>query len=534
MLHVPRWRVIAVYAAIVWSILFSLPNVLPASVKAGWPTFLPSKGVNLGLDLRGGSHLMLEVEAAALVKERMEQVSEELARELGKAKPRIAYTGRGVAEEAARLRLVDGTQLQRALDIAAKLDSPVPLPSGKSGLAVTSTPEGLIELRLSKDARAALLRQAVQQSIEVVRRRIDELGTSEVTIVRQGADRIVVQAPGENDPEVLKRRIGKTAKLTFHLLDNSVSPQEAASGRAPPGSLSLPQPGRPDEPFVVVKARALLSGDDLTRANASFDQRTGEPAVAFQFNQRGAREFGRITSQNVRKRFAIVLDGSVITAPSINEPILGGSGQISGSFDVEGAEELAALLRAGALPAPLKVIEQRSVGAGLGQDAIDSGAKAGMIAGVGVLIFMVLAYGGFGIVACLGLILNGLMVIAAMSMIGATLTLPGIAGLILTIAMAVDANVLIFERMREERDNGRGVALAIDGGFGRAIVTILDANITTLGAAGILFVFGVGPVRGFAWTLSLGVVTSVFTAVLVTQVVLAQWYRTARPKKLPI
>ena len=380
-----------------------------------------------------------------------------------------------------------------------------------------------------------MTRRAVSQSIEVIRRRIDETGTKEPAITRQGVDRIVVQAPGESDPEKLKRLVGQTARLTFQMVDESVPPAEAAAGRIPPGSVLLEQPGQPGEPFVLVRRRALVTGDNLTKADPGFDQQSGEPAVTFQFDGTGARAFARASTENVGKRFAIVLDDKVLSAPSIREPILGGNGQISGSFTIESANELATLLRAGALPAPLKVMEQRTVGPELGRDSINAGATAGVIAMLLVVAFMILAYGFiFGGIAILALTINLILILAAMTAVGATLTLPGIAGLILTIGAAVDANVLIYERMREEELAGRSTALSIDAGFKRAIVTVLDANVTAFLTALILFYFGAGPVRGFAWTLSIGVITSLFTAILMTQVLVAAWYRQTKPKRLPI
>jgi len=535
MLHVARWRVVAVIAALVWAVLFALPNVLPASVKANWPAWLPRQGVNLGLDLKGGSYLLLAVDADAVIRDRLVASLDDYASQLAKAEPRIFSSGRGVSDGVARLQLRNPAQLQQALAVAQDLPQPVQLGIGQRALEIASTPDGAIRLSLSEAARTQLVKQAVSESIEVIRRRVDELGTSEISIARQGEDRIVVQAPGQGDPEDLKRQIGKTAKLTFHLLDENADYALAAQGRAPPGSIIVPQSEAGGEPFLVLKERALLSGDDLTRATATFDQTQGIPAVSFQFDARGARRFGQITSENVRKRFAIVLDNEIITAPQIREPILGGSGQISGGFaDAREAEELAALLRAGALPAPLSVIEQRTVGPGLGQDSIDAGIKAGLVGLAGVLVIMLLAYGVFGLFSIAALAVNSLMVLAGLSMFGAALTLPGIAGLILTLGMAVDANVLLFERMREEAGAGRGPVLAIDAGFRRAWVAIFDANLTTLAAAAVLFFLGQGPVRGFAVTLILGLFTSVFTAILVTQILMAGWFRAQRPKKLPI
>jgi protein-export membrane protein SecD len=391
-----------------------------------------------------------------------------------------------------------------------------------------------MEARMSERALRELSRQAAAQSIEVIRRRIDPTGTSEVSIVRQGDERIVVQAPGMSDPELLRERIGKTALMTFHLVNEDYDQAELAAGRVPPGHIVAPPYPTIGNTTEVVRRRPSLTGEHLTRAAPSTDPTTGRYVLSFGLDSQGGRIFCRLSTENVGKRFAILLDDQVLTAPTIQEPICGGSGQISGNFSAESANELAIMLRAGALPAPLTVIEQRAVGAELGQDAIDSGINAGIVAGLVTLVFMVLAYGGFGVFACIALVLNGVLIVAAMSLIGATLTLPGIAGLILTIAMAVDANVLIYERMREEAASGRAPALAIDSGFNRAMITILDANLTTILAAAILFQFGAGPVRGFAWTLSIGVITSVFSAVLITQLLVAWWFRWRRPKQLPI
>jgi protein-export membrane protein SecD len=539
MLNVPRWRVVAVILVTALGALFALPNILPSTVRQNIPVLQGFSSLNLGLDLRGGSHLLLEVDANALVAQELENVVDEMATALREAQPRIAQSGRGVANDVARLRVNDPEMLQRALQAITR-DVNTDIQAGNLGqtakrLDITSSPDGVIQARLTEEMREQMIRRSVNQSIEVLRRRIDPTGTSEVSIGRQGLDRIVVQAPGEQDPESLKRRIGTTAQMTFHLVNPSVGFEDASAGRAPPGTILVPQDSRPDEPFVAVYSRAILSGEDLTRATVGFDQQNGAAVVNLQFDARGARIFGRTTAENVDRRFAIVLDGNVLTAPNINEPIPGGRAQISGSFTVESAQELVDLLNAGALPAPLSILEERSVGPGLGQDAINAGSYAGILAGLGVLAFMLVTYGFvFGGIACLALVVNLILIIGAMSSIGAALTLPGIAGLILTAAMAVDANVLIYERMREEAALGKGPALALDAGFNRAIVAILDANFTTILAALILFQFGAGPVRGFAWTLSIGVITSVFTAVLITQILIAWWFRAARPKKLPI
>lgn len=539
MLHVSRWRYILVALATVAAILFALPSLLPEQTRATLPAFLPNKAVNLGLDLRGGSYLLYEVDLRALQRERLETETDNMARALNEAKPRIGYTGRGVSGDAARLKVLNVADQDRALAVIRKLHEPsvAALGGGPSDPAftVSESSDGYIEARMTRTGLEKQATDAVTRSMEVVGRRIDELGTSEISIQRQGADRINIQAPGMSDPDALKARIGQTAKMTFHLHDASVSAADLAAGRAPPGSTIMPQDDA-SEPFVAIRSRAVLSGDDLTDAQPSFDPQSQNPVVSFRFNQRGTRIFCQITTENVNRRFAVVLDGKVLTAPNILGPICGGNGQIFGNFTVESATELSTLLRAGALPAPLRVVEQRTVGAELGQDAIEAGQISTALAFVLVLTFMILAYGFlFGGISVIGIIINGVMVLAAMSATGAALTLPGVAGLILTLAVALDANVLIYERIRDEVKAGRSPAMAIDAGFNRAMVTIFDANLTHFFAATIMLILAPsGPVKGFAWTLTIGVFTSVFTAVLVTQVLLGWWFRSTRPKKLPI
>jgi len=538
MLQVARWRVILVIVVTIIGAIFAAPNLLPASVLERAPAFVRGSTMNLGLDLQGGSQLLLEVDLATLKQQRLEQVADDMSRQLREADPRIRAVRRGIAQGVARVRLSEPSEMQEALRQLEAIVTPIQINqfgNSEPDVRFNDAGDGVIEARVTDVALTQLARQSVRQSIEVIRRRIDPTGVAEVTIVPQGDDRIVVQAPGESDPEVLRERIGRTALLTFHLPAENVDPVDAQEGRIPSDALLLPFADQERNPGgMVMRRRPELTGEYLNSARAGFDNRTNESVVNFRFNGRGSRIFCNISTDNVNKQFVIVLDDVILTAPVFNEPICGGSGQISGSFTPQSAQELALLLNAGALPVPLTVIEERTVGAELGQDAINSGAFAGIIGGIMTLLFMVLAYGFFGVIACLALIVNGILIVAAMSLVGAALTLPGIAGLILTIAMAVDANVLIYERMREEQAAGRGPALAIDAGFNRAMVTIIDANLTTVIAALILFQFGVGPVRGFAWTLSIGVVTSVFTAVLVTQILLAVWYRALRPKKLPI
>jgi len=532
MLQLARWRIVLVLVVTVFGLVYAAPNFLPPDVRAQLPGFLPSQGINLGLDLRGGSQLLLEVDRADMTRRQLDNIADQMASALQNASPRIRYTGRGVVDGAARLRLVEpGEDMSRAMTALREVArSPT---GGDPTLTFSQGEDGLIEARITDAHLRELMRQAAEQSREVIRRRIDPTGTAEVNIVRQGDDRIVVQAPGMTDPQLLKDRIGQTALMTFHMV-RELSPEDAQSGRLPPGALvAPPYPGSGQE-SVVVNRRPEFTGERLVRANPSTDARTNEFVLAFQLDSEGSRLFCRISRENVGKRFAILLDGQVLTAPNIQEPICGGTGQISGNFTAQSANELAVMLRAGALPAPLSVIDERLVDASLGRDAIESGAVASGLAGLVTFVFMLLAYGLFGAFACVALIVNFVLIVAAMSMIGAALTLPGIAGLILTIAMAVDANVLIYERMREEAAAGRSPALAIDAGFSRAMITIVDANLTTILAALILFQFGAGPVRGFAWTLSIGVVTSVFTAVMVTQVLVSWWFRTTRPKTMPI
>jgi preprotein translocase subunit SecD len=548
-LHVARWRVLAVIIVTLIGIIYALPNALPASVRASMPSWLPSKTINLGLDLQGGSYLMFEVESAAVYKARLETVADDLSRDLraqrrpGDTSPQktpIAFAGRGLSPDGqvARVTIENAADLPEAVKRATALGVPVQGLSGPTGnidLAVTTQPGNIIEIRLTEEAKVSLTRRAVSQSIEVIRRRIDETGTKEPAITRQGVDRIVLQAPGESDPEKLKRLVGKTARLTFQMVDDTVSPQEAAAGRIPPGAELLDQPSDPGEPKVLVRRREIVSGDNLVDAQPTFDDQKAGFAINFRFDDKGGKAFGRASSDNVGKRFAIVLDDKVISAPVIQTAILGGSGRITGRFTLEEATELATLLRAGALPAPLKVLEQRTVGPEQGRDSIVAGANAGIIAMALIVLFMLLAYGiVFGGIAIVALAVNLILILAVMTTFGATLTLPGIAGLILTIGAAVDANVLIYERMREEELSGRSTALAIDAGFKRAIVTVMDANVTALLTALILFYFGAGPVKGFAWTLSIGVITSLFTAILMTQVMVASWYWRVKPKRLPI
>jgi preprotein translocase subunit SecD len=533
MVNLPRWKIVVVVLAALFGIFFTLPNLLPANVRDSLPGFLPKKTLNLGLDLQGGSHLLLEVDINALRTEKLNNLVEDVRTHMREEK--IDITGLGVVNGDVTLRVTDPTRISAAAKALRQLGAPLAGVGGGRDVSVSVEANQVIRIRFVPEALTSQAQQAVTQSIEIFRRRIDALGTKEPSIVRQGANRIVVEAPGESDPERLEKLIGQTAKLSFQLVDDSVSLADAQAGRLPPGSMIVPsEEGRPGEPALVLKRRILVNGEMLTDAQPGFDQQTGGPEVNFRFNAQGARRFGDVTTQSVGKRFAIVLDNKVISSPTIQTPITGGSGRITGNYTPQTASDLAVLLRAGALPAPVTVEERRTVSAELGADAIRAGVISLAIGAVAMLVFILLAYGLFGVFAAVALIINVLMIIGFMSLTQATLTFPGIAGLILTLAVAVDANVIIYERVRDEAHAGRTVTMALEHGYSRALISIIDANITSLISALIMFTFGAGVIKGFAWTLAIGVFTSVFTAVLVTQVFIGLWLRSAKPKTLPM
>jgi preprotein translocase subunit SecD len=396
--------------------------------------------------------------------------------------------------------------------------------AGGQTLDVSDSADGLVQIAVTEAGINDKIRRAVDQSIEVLRRRVDALGTTEPNIQRQGADRILVQVPGLQDPSKLKEILGTTAKLEFRLV--------ADPGANPADVELLDQVDQPGK--LPVEKRVMVQGEDLTDAQPGFDQRTQEPVVNFRFNIRGGQRFGQVTSENVGRPFAIVLDGKVISAPRILGPITGGSGQISGRFTLEQANNLSILLRAGALPAKLTIVEERTVGPGLGQDSIDAGKHAAYVAAGLVVCYMLVTYGIFGVFANIALLIHIALIFASLVLLGATLTLPGIAGIVFTIGMAVDSNVLIYERIREEAHMGRSIISALDAGFNRAFATIIDSNVTMFVAAAILYFLGSGPVRGFAVSLALGILTTVVTAVTMTRMMISLWYRYARPTRLPI
>lgn len=531
MMQLSRWKITLVTLVTLLGIWFSLPNLLPKTVLDQYG-FLPKNGLNLGLDLQGGSHLLLEVDTEALARDKIKNLTEETRDRLRGVG--IAFGSLTAQGDVVSVRINEAGRVDAALTALTPLSNPLVNNPSARDVAITKEADQVIHLTYTKEGKAAASSGAVDASIETVRRRVDNLGTREPTIIRQGTNRIVVQAPGESDPEQLKRVIGTTAKLTFQMVDESASPADVAAGRVPPGSELLPTSDPTLPPSMVVKKRVIVSGENLTKAFVDTDQ-SNRPAIGFRFDGEGARKFGEATSQNIGRPFAIILDGKVVSAPRIISAITGGSGQITGNFTVQEASELVNVLNGGALTAPLNIEEQRVVSAELGADSVAKGQLSTIIAFISVLIFMLLAYGWlFGGISIAALIVNLILIIAGMSVTQATLTLPGIAGLILTLAVAVDANVLIYERMRDEIRAGRNVIGALDAGFSKAMETIIDANLTSLGAAAIMFFFGAGPVRGFAWTLSLGVITSVFSAVMVTQLLLAWWYHARRPKTLPI
>jgi preprotein translocase subunit SecD len=533
MLYFTRWKALAIILTALVVCLCAVPNFFPEATVKTWPKWA-QRHLVLGLDLQGGSHILLEVDANSVKKDKLDQVRDDVRRTLRDAK--IPYTGLAVRNDSVEVRITKDTDLQTALTKLRELSQPLGGLLGTSGqrsLDVADAGGGLIRLTVPQAAITDRIRQAVEQSIQIVERRVNELGTVEPLIQRQGVDRILVQVPGLQDPTRLKELLGKTAKLDFRMVDLTVPADQAQQGRVPADSEVLMSSTSPKTPYVI-KKQVLVSGGDLTDAQPGFDQRSGEPIVSFRFNTSGSRKFAQATTENVGQPFAIVLDNEVISAPVIREPITAGSGQISGSFTVQAANDLAILLRAGALPAPLTIIEERTVGPGLGQDSIEKGELAAYVGSILVIVFMLVTYRLFGVFANIAVAINVAMIFGVLSLLNATLTLPGIAGIVLTVGIAVDSNVLIYERIREELRGGRTAISAIDAGFKRALSTILDSNITTFIAAAVLFYIGTGPVRGFAVTLGIGIITTVFTAFTLTRLIVATWVRWKRPQTVPI
>jgi len=525
MMRFAPWKITLTLAATLIAFMICIPSMIGAQNRAALASVLPSwlqpESIVLGLDLQGGAHLLYEVDRADVIRSMVGNLRDDLRRLLREEKVGISG-GIGINARGVQVRIPDANDRAR---IMSKLSTLVPLSTaGGSGVDISDAGDGLLKLTITDAAIDNKVKRAVEQTIEVLNRRVNGLGTTEPNIQRQGNDRVLVEVPGLQDTNRLKEIVGTTAKLEFRLVGDP---------GANPGDVDMleqtDQPGK-----LPVEKQVMVQGEDLTDATPGFDSRNGEPVVNFRFNIRGGQQFGQVTSANVGRPFAIVLDNKVISAPRILGPITGGSGQISGRFSVEQANNLAILLRAGALPAKLTIVEERTVGPGLGQDSIEAGKKAAYVAAALVVSYMLLTYGTFGVFANIALLIHISMIFAALVLLRATLTLPGIAGIVLTIGMAVDSNVLIYERIREESHAGRSIISALDAGFNRAFATIVDSNVTMFVVAAILYFLGAGPVRGFAVSLALGILTTIVTAVTMTRMMIALWYRYARPTKLPI
>ena len=555
MLHFPMWKQTLIWMICLAGLVFSMPNAFYttaeqhndavlalekgevetpelAAARDAWPSYLPSDVVNLGLDLRGGAHVLVEVNVADVYQDRLDGMWPAVRDVLREQKELFGAVRQNLEapEGELRVRIANAETIAEAVVAVNTLTRPVVSLTGAGARDYEVTADGdEIVLKLSDAERIATDDRTMLQSLEIIRRRVDEAGTREPTIQRQGADRILVQVPGIGSAEELLELIGRTAKLTFNEVVRQVASPDEAPGL---GNIIVPSVNE-GEGYYVLKRAPVVGGDMLTDAQTDFDS-NGNPAVSFRFNPTGARLFGAHTSANVGQLFAIVLDDEVISAPRIQTAILGGSGIITGRFTIEESTQLAILLRAGALPAGIKVLERRTIGPELGADSIAAGKIAAIVAFVAVLVFMMLSYGLFGVFANIALLLNIVLLFALLSVIGATLTLPGIAGIVLTLGMAVDANVLIFERIREELRRAKGPARAIEIGYEKATSAIIDANVTTLIAAVILFMMGSGPVKGFAVTLGLGIVTSVFTAIWVTRLLVVIWLKARKPKTIEV
>ncbi|WP_300066991.1 protein translocase subunit SecD [uncultured Ruegeria sp.] len=553
MLQIDTWKRVLIWLVCVTGLLMALPNAFYTRVEqsndakaaielgidtpemqaeaAQWPNWMPSSLVNLGLDLRGGAHLLAEVQVGDVYESRMEAMWPEIRDALRDERATIGTIRKQPSDpDEIRVRISEPAGMPRALEVVRGLARQVQTLTGVGATDIEARAEGdTIVVQLSDAEKLASDDRTVRQSLEIVRRRIDEVGTREPTIQRQGTDRILIQVPGIGSAGELKEIIGTTAQLTFNPVVNRGTDADAVPGIGESLVPSLDEQGL----FYMIESAPVVTGEELVDAQPAFDQ-NGRPAVSFRFNTSGARKFGDYTRDNVGSPFAIVLDDEVISAPVIQSHIPGGSGIITGNFTVEESTNLAVLLRAGALPAGLEFLEERTIGPELGQDSIDAGKVATIVAFVAVLVFMALSYGLFGLFANIALIINVGLLFGLLSLIGATLTLPGIAGIVLTVGMAVDANVLIFERVREELKSAKGPARAIELGYEKALSAILDANVTTFITAVILFAMGSGPVRGFAITLGLGILTSVFTAIFVTRLMIVMWFERRRPKTIEV
>ncbi|MEN9499740.1 MAG: hypothetical protein RIS83_1559 [Pseudomonadota bacterium] len=527
MLHFARWKQAAILGVCLLGVLLCIPNLLP---RSAFPSWMAPRQVSLGLDLRGGSYLLLEVDLQTVVRERLEGLVDGVRTKLRTGNIRYVNLAADAPNRRMGFRVSDPAQAQAAATALRELAEPVTLATGQNvpDIDVTVAADGSITASLTEAGLRAKATGAVEQSIEIIRRRVDETGVAEALIARQGQQRILVTLPGVEDPNRIKDLLGRTARMTFHLVDETAN----LAGTPPPGVMFLPSE-RPGE-RVAVRRSVAVDGKNLTNARAGQDSRTGEWVVNFTFDSTGTRRFADITRANVGRPFAIVLDEKVISAPVIREPIVGGQGQISGSFTVRTANDLSVLLRAGALPAPLTVVEERSVGPELGADAIRAGMLSLLAGTILVFLYMGFAYGILGWFANIALAINILLLVAGLSLLEATLTLPGIAGIVLTLGTALDANILINERIREEVKNGRSPINALEAGYTKASGTILDSNLTNLIAMACLYGFGSGPVKGFAVTVAIGTIVQMWTATVLTRLFVSWWYRATRPKELPV
>ncbi len=526
MISFPKWKSALVILVCLLGVVYTIPNFVDPKSMEGLPDWAPQDQITLGLDLQGGSHLLMQVETASVKEKMSESLIDAVRSNLRSGNDRIGYRNLKATNGVVSLTLRDVADREKAREKLGPISSITP--TGQRSHLIETFDDGRITITPSEQTVTNRISSVVDQTIEILNNRVNEIGLTEPTIQRQGKDRILIQIPGLGDPQRVIDLIGKTAQMTFHLVNLQAS---ASSGRAPAGSKILPSLEE-GQPPMVIRNRVMVSGENLEDAQSTFQQ--GQPVVSIRFNSLGGKQFARVTQENVGRPFAIVLDGKVVSAPRINEPILTGSAVISGGFSVQEAQDLALLLRAGALPAPLTVLEQRSVGPDLGADSIAAGRIAGLIGLAAVVVFMIVTYGLFGLVANVALAMNMFMIMSLLSVLGATLTLPGIAGIILTIGMAVDANVLIFERIREETRNGKTPFNAIESGYKRAFTTIVDANVTTGIAAVILFVMGTGPIKGFAVTLGIGILCSMFTAILLSRMLISMWALKTRPKTLNV
>ncbi|MBO6827608.1 MAG: protein translocase subunit SecD [Sneathiella sp.] len=527
MISFPKWKSALVILVCLLGIAYTIPNFLDEKSLEGLPDWAPKQQITLGLDLQGGSHVLMQVETEAVIEKMMEGLTDTVRDNLRDGNDRIGYRNLRHNNENVSLTLRDIADREKAREKLASISTITS--TGQPSHLIETFDDGRITITPSEKTIDDRIISVVDQTLEIMGRRVNEIGLTEPNIQRQGKDRILIQLPGVGDPKRVIDLIGKTAQMTFHLVNLSAS--SSGADRAPAGSKILPFL-EDENRSLVIRNRVMVSGENLEDAQATLQN--GQPVVSIRFDSLGGKQFARVTQDNVGKPFAIILDGKIVSAPRINEPILTGSAVISGGFTTQETQDLALLLRAGALPAPLKVLEQRSVGPDLGADSVAAGEIAGLIGMVAVIIFMLITYGLFGFFANIALTMNIFMIMALLSVLGATLTLPGIAGIILTIGMAVDANVLIFERIREEVRNGKSPFNAIESGYQRAFTTIVDANVTTGIAAVILFVMGTGPVKGFAVTLGIGIICSMFTAILLSRMLISTWADKTRPKELNV